>query len=184
LFKIKPNLEDILIRVNFIFKNSEIFTECINDHKGFSLLNRRIGPFKKGEIYRLEFFLAIPLIDRNILKIAPQEKCDNIDVQRYAISERDDRKLREIHNKYFLNKIKEFKVFTKKKVKEGAKPKSDLDKFNSYMANIIDSRLLKLLRLARSELSFSDESRLTNAEQILFSQISELIYKWRNFYLQ
>lgn len=184
MVEIKEELEDLLNRVNFIFKHSEILTECIKDYKGFSLLNIKIGPFEKGKTYRTKFFIAVPLIMKGILRIAPQEKCDNIVVQRYAISERDDRRLGEIEEKNFLNKIKEFKIFMEKLVEEGAKPKSDLDKFNSYMANIIDSRLLKLLRLARSELSVADERRLTNSERILIDQISELIQKWREFYIQ
>lgn len=183
MVEIKQDLEDLLNRVNLIFKHSEILTECVKDYNGFSLLNMKIGPFKKGKKYKIKYFLAVPLIEKNILDIAPEERCDNIVVQRYAVSERDDRKLREINDKYFLNKLKEFKSFMKKYVKEGKKPKADLDRFNSYMANIIDSRLLKLLRLTRTELSVSDERRLTNAEAILFSHISDLIHIWRKFYL-
>jgi hypothetical protein len=184
LLKIKEDLEELLTRTNFVFKHSEILTECVKDYKGFSLLNMKIGPFKRGKNYKLKFFIAVPLIRKNILILSPQEKCDNIIVQRYAISERDDRRLREIDEKNFLNKIKEFKLFMEKMIEDRTKPKSDLDKFNSYKANIIDSRLLKLLRLARTELSVADERRLTNSERILISKISELIHKWRGFYIQ
>ncbi len=183
MLKIKENMRDSLKRINFIYKNQKILTECIKDFKGFSLLNEKIGPYQKGKTYQIKLFLAIPLIKNNILKVAHEDKCDNIDVQRYAISERDDLKLRNLESKFFLNKIKEFDFFMKKSVDIGEKPKSDLDRFNSYKTNIIDSRLLKLLRLATTELTLSDEKRLTNSEQILFSSISELIYIWRNYFL-
>ena len=63
------------------------------------------------------------------------------------------------------------------------KPRRDLENFNSYLMNVIDNRLLKLLRLTKTELSLDAERRLTNSEQILFKRIHELVNTWRNFYL-
>jgi len=70
-----------------------------------------------------------------------------------------------------------------KDVKDGFKPIRDLENFNSYLMNIVDNRLLKILRLTKTELSIDDERRLTNSEQILFKRIRELVDTWRNFYL-
>ena len=181
--KIETKLIDELNRINFIFQNEEIYTECEKSFNGFSLLGEKFGPFEKGKKYKLKVFLAIPFIDNNILKVVSSEKCDNVDVQRYAIAERDDQKLVLRDNKYFLNKIKEFKRFIKKNVKDGIKPKLDLDNFNSYMANIIDIRLLKLLRLSKAELSLNDEKRLTNSELLLYNHIYKFISIWRKFFL-
>ena len=52
-----------------------------------------------------------------------------------------------------------------------------------FSINIIDSRLLKMLRLARSELSVDDERKLTNSEKLLYRKLSELIKVWRAFFL-
>ncbi len=181
--KIVAKLEDSLNRVNFIFKNEEITTECIDDYNRFSILGGNFGPFEKGEKYNLPFFVALSLIENNILKIAINEKCDNVDVQRYAISERDNQMLLQRDNLYFLNKIKEFKFFIEKEVEEKNKPKINSDRFTSYSTNIVDSRLLKLLKLAKSNLSVEDERRLTSSEMILFNKLSELIKGWRTFFL-
>ena len=181
--QIEIQLEDSLNRVNFIFKNEEITTKCISDHNGFSILGESFGPFEKGKKYRLPYFVALPFIENNILKIDSREKCDNTDVQRYAISERDDQKLLHRENKFFLNKIKEFRVFIEKEVIEKKIPKLDLDRFNSYSINIVDSRLLKLLKLARTSLSLSDERKLTTSERLLFTKLFDVIKAWRNFYL-
>lgn len=86
-------------------------------------------------------------------------------------------------NEYFLNKIKESKFFIEKEVEEKNKPKIDLDRFTSYSTNIVDSRLLKLLKLAKSNLSLEDERRLTSSEMILFNKLFELIKVWRTFFL-
>ncbi|MFX1394596.1 MAG: hypothetical protein ACFFAH_13605 [Promethearchaeota archaeon] len=182
--KIEADLVDILNRFNFIFKNEEIYTECIKTIEGFSILADKFGPFEKGKKYKLKLFLARPFIENNILKVAPSEKCDNTDVQRYAIAERDDQRLVQQDNKYFLNKIKEFQFFMEKTVKDGAKPTIDLDRFNSYFSDIINSRLLKLLRFTRSKLSLDDEKRLTNTEKVLFDIIYDYIKTWRAFYLE
>jgi hypothetical protein len=147
-------------------------------------MGESFGPFEKGKKYKLKFFEAMPFIGFKVLKLLSEEKCDNIDVQRYAISERDDQKLILSENNLFLNKIKEFKLFLEKEVREKNKPKIDLDRYLSYFVNVIDSRLLKLLRLARSELSLEDERRLTSSEKILFKKLYPLIKQWRMFFLQ
>lgn len=181
--KIEEKLIDSLIRTNFIFNNEEISTECIANHKGFSFLGESYGPFEKGIKYKLKLFIAIIFIQNNILKVAPNEKCDNIDVQRYAISERDDQKLIHRNNIFFLNKLKQFKFFIEKEVNDKSKPKIDLDRYISYTTNIIDSRLLKLLRLAKAELSLDDEQRLTSSEKFLHKRFYSFIKIWRDFFL-
>ncbi len=180
---IEDQLKDSLNRVNFIFKNEEITTECINAYDGFSILGEAFGPFEKSKKYKLKYFIALPFIENNIMKISSNEKCDNVDVQRYAISERDDQRLIQRDNPYFLNKIKEFKTFVEKDVHDKNKPKIGLDLFKSFTINIIDSRLSKMLRLARSELSLDDEGKLTNSEKLLYRKLSELIKVWRAFFL-
>ena len=158
-------------------------TECVKDHAGFSLFGEQFGPFEKGKNYKIKLFLAVPFIDNSILKIKSAEKCDNIDVQRYAIAEGEAQQLIPQDTNYFLNKIKEFRIFMEKDIMDEIKPRRDLENFNSYLMNVIDNRLLKLLRLTKTELSLDAERRLTNSEQILFQRIHELVNIWRNFYL-
>ncbi len=183
LNKIHDNLIDSLNRINFIFKNDEIYTECTKDQNSLSIFGESFGPFEKGKKYKLKLFLAIPFIENNIMKIASSDKCDHVDVQRYAIAERDNQRLVQQDTEYFLNKIKEFQFFTQEEVKAGIKPKDDLDRFYSYLSSTIDGRLLKLLRLSRTKLSLDDEKRLTSSEKILFNYIHEHIRTWRNFFL-
>lgn len=183
-YKIEDNFEDSLKRINFIFQNQELFTECIKNHDGFTLLGKKYGPFEKGKKYRLKFFVALSFIEHNILKIASQDKCDNIDVQRFAYGEREDQKLIKHNKNLFLNKIKEFRYFMEKDVKDNKKPWRFLESFSSYYGNIIDGRLLKVLRLAKSKITLDDERRLTMAEKVLAYKFHELISIWRNFFLK
>ena len=169
--------------MNFIFKNEEITTEGISDYSGFSILGESFGPFEKGKKYRLPYFVALPFLENNILKIDSKEICDNTDVQRYAISERDDQRLLYRENKFFLNKIKESRFLVEREVNENKIPKLDLDRFSSYSINLVDNRLLKLLKLARASLSLDDERKLTSSEKLLFAKLFDLIKVWRNFFL-
>ena len=95
----------------------------------------------------------------------------------------NDQKLVLRDNQFFLNKIKESKAFIEKDVVDGAKPKFNLDKYSSYSMNIIDSRLTKLLRLAKSDLSLDDDRRLENSEKLFYRQFYNLIKSWRDFFL-
>jgi len=183
LNKIEIQLKDSLNRVNFIFKNEEILTEGANDYVGCNILGESFGPFEKGKKYRLPYFVALPFIKNNILRIDSKEKCDNTDVQRYAMSERDDQRLIHRENKFFLNKIKEFRFLLEREVIENKIPKLDLDRFSSYSINLIDNRLLKLLKLARANLSLDDERKLTSSEKLLFTKLYEILSVWRDFFL-
>ncbi|MGV9173218.1 MAG: hypothetical protein ACOC35_11710 [Promethearchaeia archaeon] len=175
----KKNLK----RINFIYQNDPIITKCIKNFEGFSLLGHMIGPFKKGKRYKLKYFIAEPFIKQNILEVIPEEKCDNMDVQRLAIRERDDQRMVDHKNKYLLNKVREFRKYLVKRVNENKVPQTNLNRYNSYLSNLVDSRLLKLLKLSRSELSPADEKNLTNAEKILNKKIFELINTWRKYFL-
>ena len=179
---IKESLTNSLNRLNFIFRNEIIVTECHKNFNGFSLFGKSFGPFEEGKKYKLKLFSAIPFIEKDILQVAPIDKCDNIDVQRYAIEERDDLKLIKRNNSFFLNKIREFKRIMENKINKKHKLKIDLDRYISYSSNIIDSRLLKLLKLSMAELSLEDERRLTNSEKTLYSYLFNLIKIWRVFY--
>jgi hypothetical protein len=179
---IEERFANSLNRINFIFKNEKIMTECIKNFEGFSLLGQSFGPFEKGKKYKLKLFSAIHFIEKDILKIGSAEKCDNVDVQRYAISERDDMKLIKRVNNFFLGKIKEFKRFMQNDIDKNRKPKIDLDRYNSYASNIIDSRLLKLLKLSMVELSLEDERRLTISEKEFYKNLYILIKTWRDFF--
>lgn len=183
LEKVEENFEDHLLRLNFIFKNQTITTECIKDHPGKSLLGEIYGPFEKNKQYKLKFFIAVPFIVSNYLKVIDIEKCDNVNVMNFAIEERDDQSLIRRESKNFLNKVKEFKIFMEKEVDKSLRPADDLKRYKSYYANIIDSRLSKLLRLAKVDLSLNDEQKLTNSELILFHNLSRIIKVWRQYFL-
>ncbi|MFX0038195.1 MAG: hypothetical protein ACFFAA_09935 [Promethearchaeota archaeon] len=178
----KESFSKMLIRSNFIFRNDIVVTECIKNFEGFSLLGESFGPFEEGKKYKLKLFSAIPFIEKGILKVTSIEKCDNIDVQRYAIEERDDSTLIKRSNKFFLNKIKEFKRFMESEITKKTKPKIDIDRYNSYASNIIDARLLKLLKLSMTELSLEDERRITNSEMILYKYVYTLLKIWKDFF--
>jgi DNA replication initiation complex subunit (GINS family) len=104
-------------------------------------------------------------------------------VQRYAISERDDQKLIQPVDNFLLNKIKEFKQFMAGNILKKNIPQINLDRYNSYSLSIVDNRLLKLLKLAKTELSLDDERRLTISEKLLFEILFNLIKHWRNFFI-
>ena len=183
LERFEEHLANSLNRINFIYRNENITTECIKSSEGITILGASFGPFEKGKRYKLKLFSAIPFIENDVLKVEQTEKCDNIDVQRYAIGERDDQQLIKRENNLFLNKLKEFKRFMEHDIKKSYKPNIDLDRYNSYTSNIIDGRLLKILKLAKAELSLDDELRLTNSEKLLYEYLYNLIKTWRQFFL-
>lgn len=182
--KIEIPLDDALKRINFIFKNDEILTECVSDYEGISFLGESFGPFEKGKRYKMRYFSAIPFIEKDILIISEDEKCDDKDIQRFAVYEVNvGEKLTKQEDPYFLVKLKEFRMIMEKAVNERKKPKIDLDRYNSYTSNYIDNRLVKIIKLSKTELSFEDEKKLTTSEKELYKIISKIMKNWRSFFL-
>lgn len=181
--RVEENFGNYLSRLNFIYKNQNITTKCIKDHPGISLLGENYGPYQKGKEYNLKFYIAVPFIKNGYLKVNETEKCDNVDVMNYAVEEGEDESLIRRENKQFLNKIKEFRYFMEREVEKNLRPEVELKRYKSYHASIVDSRLSKLLRLAKVDLSLNDEQKLTNSEIGLFNQFSRKIKIWRDFYL-
>jgi hypothetical protein len=183
MLKIDVPLEDALKRNNFVFKNNEILTECIKSYEGISFLGESFGPFEKGNTYKIRYFVAIPFIERNILKISFDEKCDDKDIQRFAVNEVNvGEVLTKQEDPYFLTKLKEYRVIMEKNVNERKIPKVDLDRYNSYASNYIDNRLVKILKLSKTDISLDEEKKLTNSETALFKIVSKVIRSWRKFF--
>ncbi len=152
--------------------------------ESFSIVTDTFGPFEVGKKYKLRQFLAEPFIKNNVFKIIPAEKCDNIDVQRYTIAERDDQKLvHQENNEFLLEKIKEFKSLIEKEVNDGTKLRRDLDNYNSYFSNLIELRLIKLLKMSKADLSEEEEAKLMIPEKFLFKKVNELLLSWKNHFL-
>ena len=183
MYKLEDNLTEFLQRINFILKNEDILTQCIKDMDGFTLFGEKFGPFEKEKRYKLPFYKAIPFIENKILSIAPNDRLSHSDVQRFSIEDRDNDMIIDRKDKFFLNKIKEFKKFLEKEVQDGTKAQEFLKNYNSYSSLLLERRLLKLLNLSRTELSFDEEDRLTTSEQFLYNQIYKLIKNWRNFFI-
>ena len=59
-------LTNSLKRINFMFKNEKISTECVKNYEGFKLLGESFGPFEKGKKYKIKLFSAIPFIIHEI----------------------------------------------------------------------------------------------------------------------
>ena len=183
MLKIEIPLDDALKRINFMFKNNEILTECINSHQGISFLGESFGPFERGKRYKMRYFAAMSFIERDILTIAIDEKCDDKDIQRFAVNEVNvGEMLTKQEDPYFLTKLKEYRVIMEKSVNERKIPKIDLDRYNSYTSNYIDTRLVKILKLSKTDISLDDEKKLTNSEISLFKIISKIIRNWRKYF--
>ena len=62
-------------------------------------------------------------------------------------------------------------------------PQINLDRYSSFSSSIVDLRMLKLLKLAKTEPSLNDERLLTIPEKKLFALLNSFIKQWRNFFI-
>jgi len=182
MLKLETDLDVYLKRLKFIFQNKMMVVECIKDCNGINLFGDNFGPFKKGMTYKLPFWKIKPFIEKNYFKMAPENEINNSLIQQFAEQERDNIKLVDRQNDFFLE-IKELKRLIKKKVENGVLPKEELIKYHSNLEFLLHQRISKIEKLATSRPSTEILERLTETEKILFQYLEDLIKKFKAFLL-
>ena len=69
MHRVEEKFIDTMKRMDFLFKNEDLITECVKNFDGINLSGENFGPFIKGNKYRMPLFEALPFIEHDILKI-------------------------------------------------------------------------------------------------------------------
>ncbi len=182
MLKLETDISSYLERLKFIFINKMIVVECIKDSDRINLFSENIGPFKRGQTYKLPFWKIKPFIERNYVKIQSENDVNSSLIQQFAENERDNAKLIKKEHDFFIE-IKELKKIIKNKIENGIIPKEELIKFQLHLEFFLHQRIAKIEKLATSTPSIEILGRLTDTEKILFKGFESLIKEFKEFIL-
>jgi hypothetical protein len=170
-----------LKRIEMSFTHTKVDTICIKDFpQPVTVLARRIGPFKMGNPYTLEYYLARIFVEEGILKFDENKIMNSATIQKINFMESTNAEPRPIDDHVYVQAIQRLSIF-ENMIKQDKIPRREFSQLFSDVNDLIRVRLAKIIRLATQPQHLKIKKVLTEEERILFDYISNTILEWQNF---
>jgi len=143
-------------------------------------LGRRIGPFKIGNPYSLEYYIARILVEEGYLKFDENKIINSAAIQKINFMESTNPEPKPIEDMVYVQAAQRLSIF-ENLLKDDKIPRRDFSQLYSDVNDLIRVRLAKIIRLATQPQQLKTKKLMTEEERILFDQISNSIHEWQNF---
>jgi hypothetical protein len=170
-----------LTRIEMQFTHNKVDTICIKDFPTpITQLGRRIGPFKIGNPYTMEYYIARILVEEGYLKFDENKIINSAAIQKINFMESTNPELKTIEDMVYVQAIQRLSIF-ENMLKDDKIPRRDFSQLFSDVNDLIRVRVAKIIRLATQPQHLKTRKILTEEERILFDYISDTIQEWQNF---
>jgi GINS complex protein helical bundle domain len=161
------------------FLHQKIDTICIKELDSFTLLGRRIGPFKVGHPYTLDQYIAHILVEAEFLKFSDDSHLSPKTIQKINFQESTNPELGKIPDPYIYTQAHSELEILDRLFSQNKVSRHEFTQLNSDVQDLIRVRLAKITRLAAQTGKTHLLKNLTNEEMLLFEDISIKIKEWR-----
>lgn len=151
----------------------------IKEFPTFTILGKRIGPFKLGHPMTIEQYIARILVEEGIVKFDDSSQLDRKGIQKINFKESTNPELGKIAEDFIYTQAREQLEITNSLYEQGKVPRQDFKQLLSDVNDLIRVRLAKINRLAVQNGRSQSERFLTQEEKILYEEISEKIQEWK-----
>jgi hypothetical protein len=144
-----------------------------------SVMGKKYGPFKVGNIYKMEFFVGKIFVINGYMK-----RKDEIDVkmiEKYSFQESSNQDILKLSNNTFLKMQSEIEL-AKQLLDMGKMPIYSYRLLKSKMYDFFRVRLNKILKFASVTQSQGRGKIISEEEEIMFKNISDAIENFRTFF--
>lgn len=181
--KLKKILE-LLERIRFNYLNSIMeFRAIKNFNSSISILDKKIGPFIIGNHYHLEFWIAKPFIEREILEPIEDNKIDLQLIQKYAFNESRSKELKKLPNNFYIS-VKEYLTILAKQIKINEAYKKRFKDVYSNISDLLSIRERKILNIVQLDNFLHYYQNLTYEEKVLIDNLDNDLKDWRKYFLE
>ncbi|MHA1728919.1 MAG: hypothetical protein ACTSWY_09325 [Promethearchaeota archaeon] len=178
--ELKADLE----RIRHEYLNKIVETQALKDFKeSVKILGKRIGPFSKGNHYKMAYWIAKIFIKREILKLAEHDgdKLNVKAIQKIAFNQGRTHEINNIGGNLFTV-IKEYMKILSSWTEKDLTHEKKFKSLYSNFQDLITIRHRKILNLCQMKQSFNVTRNLTQEEQILMKYLSDAIFQWKDFF--
>ncbi|MHA1339958.1 MAG: hypothetical protein ACTSRZ_07360 [Promethearchaeota archaeon] len=173
-----------LERIRFNYLNTPIELRAMkNFNRTIMILNKKIGPFLVGNHYHLEFWIAKPFIEREILQPTEEYKIDLQLIQKFAFNESRSRELKKLPESFYIA-VKEYLTILSKQTNLNYSYKKRFRDVYSNTLDLITVRQRKILNLSQMKNTSKYYQNLTPEEKVLIENINNDLSNWRKFFLE
>ena len=179
--KLCAEAKDEMNRFQMMYLNET--RECIFQ-KPLPQLNigsNKVGPFKKDDRVRLPNWVIESLLKQDIVEIAPEDAYDSLRRLQnlYREEEKQPHKLQTFQP--FLYTAINRKVFRLQSDKTSMDPKKydEIEKLQRMVPFLVETRLSKILRVAKSGAYQEKRTQMAHEERWLCEELINLLSGWR-----
>jgi hypothetical protein len=180
--RIGGNAEEIIERFRMLFLNESrncLIREPIPE---ITIGGQKIGPYKSGERIVLPNWIIEELQTHNLVSLAPEDAYESMRrLQNLSREEeRQPHKLQSFHP--FLYSAISRKMFQLQSDKTSLDPRryEEIEKMQRIIPILIETRLSKVVRVAKSGASQNNRRQMTHEERWLCDELVGIFSTWRN----
>jgi len=159
------------------------FRAIKNFNSSISILDKKIGPFIIGNHYHLEFWIAKPFIEREILEPIEDNKIDLQLIQKYAFNESRSKELKKLPNNFYIS-VKEYLTILAKQIKINEAYKKRFKDVYSNISDLLSIRERKILNIVQLDNFLHYYQNLTYEEKVLIDNLDNDLKDWRKYFLE
>lgn len=173
-----------LKRLRYTFLNEIVDTRALKDFKqSIEVLGKKVGPFKAGNHYRMEFWVAKTFLINDILQLTEKDKLDVQKIQKIAYKESRSRKIEKIDENLFLA-IHEYLDVLNERVKRNLTKERKFKDVYSNVQDLVIVRQRKVGNLSQTKHTIRKIQNLAASEKVLIEHLSGTFEGWGQFFLE
>lgn len=181
IMRIGEIAEEIIDRFRMIFLNESRNCVVREPVPEISIVGQNIGPYKPGERIFLPNWIIEELQMHNLVTIAPEDAYESM--RRLQNLSREEEKnphtLQTFHP--FLYSAMSRKIFQLQSDKTSLDPRryEEIEKMQRIIPRMIETRLSKVIRVAKSGPSQNNRRQMTYEERWLCDELARIFSAWR-----
>ena len=180
--RIGRSANEIIERLRMLFLNESRSCLVREPVPEITIGGKKIGPYKSGERITLPNWIIEELQSHNLVTLAPEDAYESMRrLQNLSREEeRQPHKLQSFHP--FLYSAISRKMFQLQSDKTSLDPRryEEIEKMQRIIPILIETRLSKVVRVAKSGVSQNNRRQMTYEERWLCDELARIFSAWRN----
>ena len=166
---------------DFAFENSSVRILANRSLQGIELPGLTVGPFKEGNEYDVEYWIAWQLVKSGVARFGKDEVLDANKLYKIQWKERVQR-IRQLSKlpDEFYPRLRRYLADLREEMTQNQEKMQEYNKAKQVTQDVIISRLKKIVSLASAPAQTQQIlENLTSEEKSLYQKIHELVNQWQ-----
>ena len=167
-------------RLRNVYLNQIVETKAKKDFDfSVDILGKSIGPFKVGNYYKMEYYLAATFLKNDILELI--EPLDVQKIQKLAFNESRSNEINKIDKNTYVA-IREHMDVLAGKLQRKLIPDREFKSFNSNVQDLITVRMKKISNYSQTQQNMKLLQSFSEEERILLNNLTNELIQWRTYF--